>query len=120
MSNGYAEAQYTLGQLYYEGEIVAKDEAKAVMWFTQAAEQAHSDAQCDLGFCYLTGQGVVCNAKAAILWFMKSAEQDNSRAQHNIGVCCYEAWQTKFPAACKAPAADAWPPVHPADTCRSL
>jgi len=42
---GYARAQNNLGNLYYNGEGVAKDEVEAVKWFRKAAEQGHADAK---------------------------------------------------------------------------
>jgi TPR repeat protein len=47
---GNAEAQYWLGQLYYEGRGVSQDYAQAAQWFYKAAEQGHIDAQAELDF----------------------------------------------------------------------
>lgn len=53
-----ADAQYTLGMCYLNGNGVKKDEKKAVEWFQKAAEQDHKDAQCQLGICYLNFIGI--------------------------------------------------------------
>jgi len=42
---GHAEAQYSLGELYYDGTGVAKDEEKALDWFYASAEQDYTEAQ---------------------------------------------------------------------------
>lgn len=42
---GHAEAQYNLGELYFDGTGVAKDEEKALDWFYASAEQDFTEAQ---------------------------------------------------------------------------
>ena len=39
---GDAEAQYRLGHCYSDGDVVPKDEKKAVFWFRKAANQGHA------------------------------------------------------------------------------
>lgn len=39
-----AKAQYNLGNSYYKGEGVKKDEAIAVQWYMKAAQQGHAKA----------------------------------------------------------------------------
>ena len=55
---GDAEAQYSLGVRYDNGDGVAKDEIEAVKWYRKAAEQNYASAQYNLGLCYYNGQGV--------------------------------------------------------------
>ena len=45
---GYARAQYLLGECYNYGNGVDEDEEEAVKWYRKAAEQGHEDAQCEL------------------------------------------------------------------------
>ncbi len=85
-NEGYAEAQYCLGNCFYYGRGVEKNEVEAVKWYKKAAEQRHASAQFDLGFCYSNGRGVEKDEKVAIKWYRKSAEQGNVRAQFNLGV----------------------------------
>ena len=40
-----AEAQFQLGNLYLDSELVDQDEDKAIYWLTKAAEQDHAPAQ---------------------------------------------------------------------------
>ena len=41
---GHAEAQYSLGYMYANGESVVKDNDKAVLWYGKAAAQGHQKA----------------------------------------------------------------------------
>lgn len=52
---GDAEAQFTLGYRYRYGKKAKKNFAKAIEWYTKAAEQGHSPAQNNLGVCYNHG-----------------------------------------------------------------
>ncbi len=72
---GYAKAQYNLGNMYREGEGVKQDYAKAVRWYTKAAEQGYALAQCNLGVMYANGTGVSPDYKLAYGWFSLSAAQ---------------------------------------------
>ena len=56
---GHAEAQYTLGVMYDEGEGVKEDDKEAVKWFRLSAEQGDVKAQFDLADMYRTGDGVI-------------------------------------------------------------
>ncbi len=42
---GFAEAQYALGECYEEGEGVEQDLEEAAKWYRLAAEQGHEDAK---------------------------------------------------------------------------
>ncbi|MCR4572537.1 MAG: sel1 repeat family protein [Lentisphaeria bacterium] len=81
---GDAEAQYSLGRRYYNGEGVVKDYAEAVKWYRKAAEEGHSGAQNSLRVCYVRGEGVVKDYAEAVKWCRKAAEQGNETAQKNI------------------------------------
>ena len=84
---GYAGTQYNLGVCYGNGIGVAKDEKKAVYWYTKAAEQGYAIAQNNLGRCYDNGIGVEKDEKKAVEWYTKAAEQGYAGAQNNLGVC---------------------------------
>jgi len=49
---GDARAQFNLGYAYYLGRGVPQDDAQAVTWYRQAAEQGHAIAQYNLGVMY--------------------------------------------------------------------
>jgi len=42
---GDATAQYSIGDMYYEGQGVTKDPAQAMQWYKKAADQGNSDAK---------------------------------------------------------------------------
>ena len=79
-------AQYNLGNCFKDGKGVGKDLAKAVEWFTKAAEQGNADAQYNLGMCYQDGKGVEQDLKKAVEWYTKAAEQNNATAQYMLAL----------------------------------
>src|SRR5260370_1425275 len=52
-----ADAQFSLGVCYANGQGVTEDAAESVKWFRKAAEQNYAEAQYNLGVCYDKGQG---------------------------------------------------------------
>ena len=46
---GLPDAQYSLGNAYYNGDGVAEDVEVAMEWYRKAAEQGQADAQQMLG-----------------------------------------------------------------------
>jgi len=83
---GNAQAQFSLGVMYTEGEGVVQDDKEAVAWYRKAAEQGYTMAQITLGLMYFIGDGVAENHKEAVKWFSKSAEQGEETAQYYLGV----------------------------------
>ena len=82
---GNAEAQFSLGKMYYEGQGVRQDYAQTEQWFRKAAEQGYAKAQYNLGLMYVQGQGVRQDDTQAVQWFRKAAEQGHAKAQYNLG-----------------------------------
>src|SRR2546426_2118928 len=56
--SGDAVAQYDLGRMYYKGDGVPKDAAKAAEWHQKAAAQGDAVAQELLALMYNEGKGV--------------------------------------------------------------
>ena len=83
---GDANAQNSLGVMYYKGEGVPRDHQEAVKWYRKAAEQGHAGAQFNLGLMYHQGEGVPKNATEAVRWWRKAAEQGTASAQVNLGL----------------------------------
>ena len=73
--DGRADAEYTLGFMYFSGKGVSPDYAEAARWFRLAAEQGRADAQHALGHLYLNGQGVTQDNVLAYMWFDLAAAQ---------------------------------------------
>ena len=80
-----ASAQYYLGFMYYHGQGVRQDYAKAGDWFGKAAGAGHKEAQYYLGFMYCHGQGVNQDDKESAKWFGKAARNDHAQAQNALG-----------------------------------
>mgnify|MGYP001115840264 CR=1 FL=1 len=72
---GDAEAQLTLGGMYFAGQGVAEDAVEGVRWWRQAAEQGHLAAQSGLGGRYFNGRGVEQDEAEAFRWYRMAAEQ---------------------------------------------
>ncbi len=83
---GLAAAQKNLGDAYYNGWGVGKDDSEAVNWWRRAAEGGLAAAQNDLGNAYGYGWGVGKDDGEAIKWYRKAAEQNQANAQFNLGV----------------------------------
>jgi uncharacterized protein len=64
---GEANAQFSLGNMYRNGEGVPKDDKEAVKWYRLAAEQGLVEAQYYIGVRYVQGTGVPKNGKEAAL-----------------------------------------------------
>ena len=79
-------AQYELGQLYFSGLGVAKDNGKAREWYERAAANGNCDAKQALGFIYLSGQGVEKSVVTAKKYFEEAASANVAPAQLSLGV----------------------------------
>ena len=65
---GNAQAQNSLGAMYYNGKGVVKDFKEAVRWYRLAAAQGNISAQLNLASMYYEGEGVVENFVRAHMW----------------------------------------------------
>jgi uncharacterized protein len=70
---GDTEAQTALGWMYFKGEGVRQDYAKALTLLRKTADQGNAKAQAALGVMYLKGQGVPRDFAQARMWFNLSA-----------------------------------------------
>lgn len=86
---GDVEAQFKLGNKYYNGEGVNQDYSQAVYWYRKAAKKNDARALCNMGVCYECGYGVKKDLKEAVDWYSKAAKRDYEVAQCNLGVCFY-------------------------------
>lgn len=96
---GSAVAQYTLGEVYTEGNGVPQNASKALNWYRKAAEQGAPDAQKKIGYLYEFGSpvsGVQEDKAEAAIWFRKALEGylDRARlgdanAQYELGAAYY-------------------------------
>ena len=77
--------QFSLGYMYYRGEGVKQDYAKAKVLFEMAAAQGVDAAQLHLGNMYYSGYGVRQDYFKAKEWYEKAAVQGNFAAQYSLG-----------------------------------
>ena len=82
---GYALAQFNLGNMYRQGKGVPQNYKTAVKWYELAAEQGHAYAQYNIGVMYQNGNGVKQNYKTAVKYFHFAAISGNSNAQFALG-----------------------------------
>jgi S1-C subfamily serine protease len=80
-------AQYSLGQMYDDGDGVTKDKAEAAKWYRKAAEQSNANAQGRLGMMYLTADGVERNYSEAFKFCSKAADQGEELGLKGLSVC---------------------------------
>jgi hypothetical protein len=85
-SEGDADAQLSLGLMYYTGKGVAMNYGKALSWFHKAAERGDVDSQVMLGLMYYGGEGGATNYGQAMSWYRKAAEQGHADAQYSVGM----------------------------------
>ena len=77
-NQGYANAQYALGDLYFYGQNVTQDYQQAIVWYQKAAVQGYDVAQYALGNMYRDGKGVVKDYQQAKMWYQKVLEQPDT------------------------------------------
>jgi TPR repeat protein len=78
-------AQRQLGIMFYLGQGMEPDYAKAAEWLGRAAEQGDDVAQMTFGVMHVEGQGVPENFVEAHKWFSLSAQQENKGAITRLG-----------------------------------
>lgn len=88
-NKGDDKARNDLGNCYYGGKGVEKDELEAVRWFWDAAVQGDAEAQNSLGDCYYYGKGVEENETEAAEWYQGAADKGHADAQTKVGNCYY-------------------------------
>lgn len=82
--NGDPESQYTLGNMYYAGFNVPKDQEKGIEYLKLSAENGHASGQASLGYMYLQGFRVQSDLKKALKWFRYSSAQKNPYGQTGL------------------------------------
>ena len=84
---GYAPAQFGLGQLYYHGRGgVLQDYAQALMWYQRTANQGLVHGQNGLGIMYAQGIGVRQDYAESLKWYSLAAKQGSTMAQERLGM----------------------------------
>ena len=84
---GFAGAQTLLGNCYFDGVGVPKDQALAVSWYRKAADQGDAGAQYSLGGCYANGIGLAKDFVQAVKWWRQASERGDVLSQYYLGGC---------------------------------
>ncbi|KAF8876488.1 hypothetical protein BD779DRAFT_1475627 [Infundibulicybe gibba] len=71
-------AIYEVGQCFFQGWGVTKDQKMAVSYYTVAARLGDPDAQSDLAFCLANGKGCKKDRKEAAKWYRAAVAQGQS------------------------------------------
>ena len=72
---GDPDAQLGLSDYYSDGDCVAEDDAKALMWLRKSAEQGYAEAQDSLGTAYYMGDlGLPDDLVKAFVWTSRALE----------------------------------------------
>lgn len=83
---GEVRSQFRLGALYFQGEVLARDNVRAAGLFAAAAEQGHTRAQYALAMMIDRGDGVDANPERAAKWYLAAAKGGHIEAQYNIAL----------------------------------
>lgn len=83
---GDAQAQAALGEMYYHGRGVPRNDAEAVKLFRLAANQGNAVAQLHLGVAYADGHGVPQDHAEAVRWYRLAADQREPQAMYNLAL----------------------------------
>ncbi len=77
--------QFQLGEIYYHGKAVPKDDGVAAEHYTRAAKMGSADAQNRIGQMWATGLHGTLDPQEAASWYRKAAMQGLAEAQFNLG-----------------------------------
>ena len=83
---GNAEAQHSLGMIYFNGKIAPIDLVAAADWIEKAAHNDFPAAQFQLGVMYCDGKGVSKDLSKAVAWYDLAAQLGHPVAQYNLAV----------------------------------
>lgn len=83
-----AKGCYLVGEIYYQGKLVQKENSSAAQWFTKAAKQGSPEAMNRLGEMWASGLAGAADAKEAAKWYRKAALAGLATAQFNLAEAC--------------------------------
>ena len=86
--NGKAEAQYMLGEYYWNGyATIRKDMISAYSWYYKAAEQKYPSALVKAGVCCLIGYGTKTDYYKAFKLLKDSEDFGEESGFYYLGIC---------------------------------
>ena len=81
-----AEAQFKLGNWYYNGLYVRQDYNDAIKWYKKAAENGHTEAQFSLAIMYDLGKAGMQDYKKAYVWYRLASARGHEDAKSELAV----------------------------------
>ena len=76
------QAQYLLGEIYWNSKFVESDKQTAMEFYNLAATNGNVNAQITLGSLYMDDKYVPKDFSKALYWFTEAAERGNSDIQY--------------------------------------
>ncbi len=92
---GSPEAQFQLGLLYIQPEMVAEHGEDALRWFTRAASAGLWIAEYNIGLMYLRGLGTGVNPDEAERWLRRADRHAVKPAKARLGVFLLDSTEPK-------------------------
>ncbi|MBI2823035.1 MAG: sel1 repeat family protein [Acidobacteria bacterium] len=83
---GDANAQVSLGNMFFSGQGVTRDHGEALKWYRMAAEQGNPSAEVYLGNMSFSGMEVPKDYAEAVKWYRMAAEKGFAPGQVNLGL----------------------------------
>lgn len=83
---GFAPAQYRLGNFNEKGLGMARDLEKAKTWYQLSAQQGNASAMHNLAVLFATGANGNPDNASAVRWFTDAAELGVKDSQFNLGI----------------------------------
>lgn len=87
----YADAAYSLGVMYDQGQGVQPNVKKAFAYYQQAALQGSADGMYNLGYIY-ENERHPADYHNAFLWYSQAAQLDHREALNNLGVMYFNGY----------------------------
>jgi TPR repeat protein len=87
--NGNHDAEFELGIMFDDGDGVEQDYAKAIEWYTKAAQGGNRQAAFNLGMMYKNGDGVPADMTVARRWFTRASDAGDTRATVELANMSY-------------------------------
>lgn len=83
---GNAQAQFALGDYYFNARYVTLDYAQALAWYRKSGAQGFAPAQNQLGLMYENHLGLPQDDKRAVGYYRLAANQGYSPAQYHLAL----------------------------------
>jgi localization factor PodJL len=85
-AQGFAPAQYRVGNMYEKGLGVERSASNAKLWYQMAAEAGNASAMHNLAVLFASGADGSVDSASALRWFQKAADLGVGDSQFNLGV----------------------------------